>query len=52
MPKEIIYSPIAPEPIGPYSQAIKSGNLLFVSGQIALSNGTRLQANIKDETPR
>ena len=26
----------APQPIGPYSQAIKSGNLVFTSGQIAL----------------
>ena len=26
----------APKPLGPYSQAIKAGNLLFVSGQIAI----------------
>jgi 2-iminobutanoate/2-iminopropanoate deaminase len=52
MPKEVIYSPSAPEPIGPYSQAIKSGNLVFVSGQIALqrASGQLLTANIKDET--
>lgn len=50
MPKEIIFTPGAPEPIGPYSQAIMAGNLLFVSGQIALSNGTMVNANIKDET--
>jgi 2-iminobutanoate/2-iminopropanoate deaminase len=50
MAKEVIYSPAAPEPIGPYSQAIQSGNILFVSGQIALSNGTMVNANIKDET--
>ncbi|MFO0507390.1 MAG: Rid family hydrolase, partial [bacterium] len=35
MTKEVIYSSNAPEPIGPYSQAIKAGNMLFVSGQIA-----------------
>lgn len=32
---EIIYTDQAPAPIGPYSQAVKAGNLLFVSGQIA-----------------
>lgn len=50
MPKQVVFSPSAPEPIGPYSQAIQSGNMLFVSGQIALSNGTMVNANIKDET--
>jgi len=52
MPKEIIYSHAAPEPIGPYSQAIKVGNLVFISGQIALQreSGQLLSANIKDET--
>lgn len=40
MSKEIIYSNSAPEPIGPYSQAIRSGNLLFVSGQIAINRST------------
>ncbi len=32
MPKEVVYSANAPEPIGPYSQAIKTGNMLFISG--------------------
>ena len=52
MPKEIIYSPNAPEPIGPYSQAVRSGNLLFVSGQIALerTSGQLVTSNIKEET--
>lgn len=30
----------APEPIGPYNQAVKVGNLVFTSGQIALRPGT------------
>lgn len=34
---EKIYTPNAPEAIGPYSQAIKVGNMLFTSGQIAIS---------------
>lgn len=32
--KSIIYTEKAPEPIGPYSQAVQTGNLLFISGQI------------------
>jgi 2-iminobutanoate/2-iminopropanoate deaminase len=52
MAKEIIFAPNAPAPIGPYSQAVSTGNLLFISGQIALdqSAGTFVNANIKDET--
>ena len=40
MQKEIIYTNQAPEPIGPYSQAVKTGNLLFVSGQIPIDPAT------------
>ncbi len=36
MPKFIIATPDAPQAIGPYSQAVRVGNLLFLSGQIAL----------------
>lgn len=52
MSKEVVYSANAPEPIGPYSQAIKAGNMLFISGQIAIqkSSGQILTANIVDET--
>ena len=38
--KKIIATDHAPAAIGPYSQAIRYGNLLFVSGQIALNPGT------------
>jgi 2-iminobutanoate/2-iminopropanoate deaminase len=31
-----IHSPAAPEPVGPYNQAVVAGGLLFCSGQIAL----------------
>lgn len=34
--KEIIHTDEAPKAIGPYSQAVKSGNFLFISGQIPL----------------
>jgi len=52
MAKEVIYSATAPEPIGPYSQAIKAGNMLFISGQIAIqkSTGEMMTGNITDET--
>ncbi len=35
--KKIIRTDKAPAPIGPYSQAVLSGNTLYVSGQIALN---------------
>jgi 2-iminobutanoate/2-iminopropanoate deaminase len=52
MANNIVYSPQAPEPIGPYSQAILAGNMLFVSGQIAIqkSSGNLITGNIEDET--
>jgi 2-iminobutanoate/2-iminopropanoate deaminase len=38
--RQVVSSPNAPAAIGPYSQAIKSGNLLFLSGQIPLDPAT------------
>ena len=43
--KKIINTPNAPAPIGPYNQAVLSGDMLFVSGQIALIPGTSDLAN-------
>ena len=40
MNKTIINTTNAPEPIGPYSQAVKTGNILFISGQVAFKPGT------------
>ncbi len=37
---EKIYTNKAPEAIGPYTQAIKTGNLIFTSGQIAINPAT------------
>lgn len=50
--KKIIETKQAPAPIGPYSQAVKSGNLLFVSGQIAIDPVTSqlVTINIIKET--
>jgi 2-iminobutanoate/2-iminopropanoate deaminase len=38
--KEVIIAAAAPKPIGPYSQAIRCGRLLFLSGQIPLDPET------------
>ncbi|MFT6715933.1 MAG: 2-iminobutanoate/2-iminopropanoate deaminase [Saprospiraceae bacterium] len=40
MKKQIINTPNAPAPIGPYNQAVKVDKMLFVSGQIALDPAT------------
>ena len=45
MTKQIINTTNAPAPIGPYNQAIKAGNFLFVSGQVAIKPGTNDLAN-------
>ena len=49
--KTKIFTPNAPEAIGPYSQAILSNETLYCSGQIALDkDGNLKNNNIKDET--
>lgn len=52
MPKTVVNTQNAPSPIGPYSQAVQTGNLLFVSGQIALNPATgNIEANnVSEET--
>lgn len=52
MEKKIIRTDNAPAPIGPYNQAIQYGNMLFVSGQIALDpkTGNLVMDDIKTET--
>lgn len=48
---EIIATTNAPQAIGPYSQAICSGNLIFTSGQIALqSDGSFLEGDVTVQT--
>jgi len=50
--KTIINTPKAPAPIGPYNQAVRTGNLIFTSGQIAIDpeNGNLITGSIEDET--
>lgn len=52
MSKQIINTSNAPAPIGPYNQSVKTGNLLFISGQIALvpATGELLMSNVEEET--
>ncbi|MBS1663551.1 MAG: RidA family protein [Bacteroidetes bacterium] len=47
MEKKIINTPNAPAPIGPYSQAVQSGNFIFLSGQVAINPATG-QVEAKD----
>ncbi len=52
--KEIIKTPDAPQAIGPYSQAVEAGELVFVSGQIPLdpATGNIVPGDIKEQTRR
>ncbi|MBL0741649.1 RidA family protein [Chryseolinea lacunae] len=50
MSKTVVYSANAPEPIGPYSQAIQAGNMLFISGQIPMKAGAIVTGTIEEET--
>jgi 2-iminobutanoate/2-iminopropanoate deaminase len=54
MEKLIINTNNAPAPIGPYNQAVKAGNMLFISGQIAINpeNGQLEKDDIITETHR
>ncbi|MFP3169961.1 MAG: RidA family protein [Sulfolobaceae archaeon] len=49
---EIVFSPDAPKPIGPYSQAVKVGNTVYVSGQIPVDpkSGEVVKGGIKEQT--
>ena len=52
MPKKHITSTQAPKPIGPYSQGVIAGGLLFISGQIPLDpqSGNLLDGSIEEQT--
>jgi 2-iminobutanoate/2-iminopropanoate deaminase len=51
---KIIKSKKAPEPIGPYSQAVVAKNLVFVSGMIAIdpATGKMVEGGVKEQTER
>lgn len=50
--KKIIFTEKAPAPIGPYSQAVMTGNTLYTSGQIAINpeTGDLVISDIENET--
>ncbi len=52
MAYEVIHTDNAPAAIGPYSQAIKAGNLLFVSGQVPFvpATGEIVEGDVKAQT--
>ncbi len=52
--KELVTAAGAPKPIGPYSPAVKAGNMLFLSGSIPLDpvSGQLVDGGIKEQTIR
>jgi 2-iminobutanoate/2-iminopropanoate deaminase len=52
--RQAVTTPSAPPAIGPYSQAIRAGSLLFVSGQIPLDpkTGTLVEGDLATQTHR
>jgi 2-iminobutanoate/2-iminopropanoate deaminase len=54
MDKTVINTPEAPAPIGPYSQAILTGNTLFISGQVCIdpATGELKNKDIQEEAHR
>jgi 2-iminobutanoate/2-iminopropanoate deaminase len=52
--KDVVLTDKGPQPIGPYSQAIKSGGFLFASGQVALDPRSNefLSGDIRQQTER
>lgn len=54
MNKKVIYTEKAPKPIGPYSQAIQAGELIFLSGQIPIdpTTGEIVRGDIRQQTQR
>ena len=50
--KKVVYTKKAPDPVGPYNQAIFSNNTLYISGQVALDpeNGKMINKSLDDET--
>lgn len=52
MSKKIIHTKNAPNPVGPYSQAVQVGSMLFCSGQIAIDPNTNqvVMGSIQEQT--
>jgi 2-iminobutanoate/2-iminopropanoate deaminase len=51
VPRQAVKTDKAPLPIGPYSQAVKHGNLVFVSGQLGMNVETKtLEPTVREQT--
>jgi 2-iminobutanoate/2-iminopropanoate deaminase len=52
--KKVIHTNKAPKAVGPYSQAVRAGNLVFTAGQIPLDpvSGKLVEGGIKEQTHR
>lgn len=52
--KSVVFSADAPAAIGPYSQAIKAGNVLYLSGQIGMNpaTGELVSDDVREQTAR
>jgi 2-iminobutanoate/2-iminopropanoate deaminase len=52
LPKETVFTPNAPKPVGPYSQAVICGGMAFVSGQIPIEpkTGKLVEADLETQT--
>lgn len=49
--KEVVFTELAPKPVGPYSQGVKVGNLLFLAGQIGINPETgKLEEDLEKQT--
>jgi len=50
--RKVIYTEKAPKAVGPYSQAISTGNFLFTAGQVAIDprTGKLVEGGIKEQT--
>ena len=54
MPRQTILTSQAPQPVGPYSQAIRAGDFLFVSAQLPFDpmTGTLIRSGVRGQTRR
>jgi 2-iminobutanoate/2-iminopropanoate deaminase len=52
MTRKVIFTPNAPKPIGPYSQAVQANGVLFISGQVPLDpeTGQVILSSIREQT--
>lgn len=52
--KKIVFTELAPQPVGPYSQAVEANGMLFVAGQVPLdiSTGKLVEGGIAEQTAR